>query len=103
MLATRVRTLPPPTPRIDHVLWSLDTPVPYTKSTFQPDTQTYKETKEVAHYVITSASTQDVFETYIFPANEEGKILDFMELPGSEQRILDHDHVIASFCAHYST
>jgi hypothetical protein len=75
---------------ISHVLWRCSKPVSYKDKDNNPQT---------ADHVITSASTQyGVYETYVFPANSNMEILDFMELPGSEQGILDHDHVIKAFC-----
>lgn len=33
-------------------------------------------------------------ETFIFPANEEGKVTDWGELPGSKRGTLDHDYIL---------
>lgn len=51
-------------------------------------------------FVVTSAATAMMSgpETYIFPADESGKILDFLELPGSYRGGLDHDEAIRGLC-----
>ena len=36
-------------------------------------------------------------ETYIFPANEDGEIVDYGELPGSYKGGLDHETALADF------
>ena len=36
-------------------------------------------------------------ETYIFPANEDGTIRSWGELPGSQRGVLDHETVIEAF------
>lgn len=86
--------------QIDQVTWSLDTPITFTKYTWNGTD--YDQSVLETDHVVTSASTNGVYETYIFPADSTGKILSFGELPGSKQGILDHDHVIAAFCEHYS-
>lgn len=47
-------------------------------------------------YVVTSAAVVPWGgpETYIFPANEEGEILGWSELPGSYRGGLDHEEAI---------
>lgn len=63
-------------------LWRVDPPV--------------KFGDEKSRYVITSA-TVAMFsgpETYIFPANEDGEILSWLELDGSYRGGLDHDRAI---------
>ena len=36
-------------------------------------------------------------ETYIFPANEEGKVLNWMELPGSFKGEINHEKALDGF------
>ena len=72
-------------------LWKVTPAVKY--SHYDDDSnQTLVETS----YVVTSA-TVAIFsgpETYIFPANENSDILDWMELSGSYRGGLDHDKAI---------
>lgn len=46
-------------------------------------------------YVIASAATGWVMETYLFPSNESGDVIDWLELGGSQKNITDHDTVLA--------
>jgi hypothetical protein len=66
-------------------LWRLDTPYEY-------------EPGEKTEHVVTS--TASVFgrpETYIFPADADGHVTDWGELPGSYKGDLDHDTAIEGF------
>lgn len=68
-------------------LWRVSPPVRF--STLEGGT---RETE----YVITSA-TVAIFsgpETYIFPADSEGEVMNWIELPGSYRGDLDHDRAI---------
>lgn len=51
---------------------------------------------ESTYFVITSTATfkETGPETYIFAANEEGKIIDYAELNGSMRGCLDHEGAI---------
>lgn len=49
---------------------------------------------EGSKFVVTSIAYAFQVETYIFPANEEGRITDWGELDGSEQGIGDHEVAI---------
>jgi hypothetical protein len=54
--------------------------------------------KGTADHLIVSA-TVAMFsgpETYIFPANEDGTVLDWGELPGSLRGTLSHDEVLSA-------
>ena len=68
-------------------LWKVDPPVKYDGG----------ETS----FVVTSAASVMFSgpETYIFPADEDGKILDFLELPGSFRGGLDHQEAIDGLCS----
>lgn len=64
-------------------LWRVSPPLKYG----------YSEDKQETEYVVSSA-TVAMFtgpETYIFPANAEGEIVSWSELPGSYRGGLDHD------------
>lgn len=45
-------------------------------------------------YVVVSAVSFFCVETYIFGANENGEILDWGELPGSQKHTLSHEKVL---------
>lgn len=45
-------------------------------------------------YVVSSAVNHWAHETYLFPADETGEIVDFGELPGSYQGGTDHEAAI---------
>lgn len=67
-------------------LYKLSEPVKYYKSTSPSET----------NFVIVSA-TRALFsgpETYIFPADENGYILNWGELEGSFRGALDHEHAL---------
>ena len=60
--------------------------------------------KAKTQYVITSAVRVPFSgpETYIFPADAQGKPLCYMELPGSFQGALDQVRAIQRMCAHFT-
>lgn len=73
-------------------LWRITPPVVYTEWTDDSG-----EISLETEYVITSA-TNAMFtgpETYIFPADSEGNILNWTELPGSYRGGLDHELAIS--------
>lgn len=73
-------------------LWRITPPVIYTEWN-EDDGEIDLE----AEYVITSA-TVALFsgpETYIFPADSEGNVLNWMELPGSYRGAMDHEFAIS--------
>lgn len=51
-------------------------------------------------YVLTSAAYVRYSgpETYLFPSDKDGNILEWSELPGSFKGDLDHNRAIAGFC-----
>ncbi len=69
---------------------------------FQGDAALYKlsppikdEYNETEHeYVISSAVNGWVYETYLFPSNENGEIVSWGELDGSEQGVCDVERPI---------
>lgn len=73
-----------PDARGNYHLWKVSPPVRYG----------YKKPQKHADFVITSIAT-DPFsgraETFMFPADPTGKIVDFGELTGSQQGIADHN------------
>lgn len=62
--------------------------------------ETFTAQKEFTYYVICSTVTislpnlDDITETYIFPADEEGHILEFSELSGSQKNVTSHEVVL---------
>ena len=75
-------------------LWKLSRPVRYPR--FLMDDESPQSTE----YVVTSA-VHAMFtgnETYAFPADENGKVLDWGELRGSERGTMDHQRVIDAVC-----
>lgn len=70
-------------------LWRVDPPIKWGHH-FEDDEGGESE------YVVTSA-TVALFsgpETYVFPANADGEVVDWGELPGSFRGSLDHDAAI---------
>lgn len=110
--ATFVRDLPSPRSGVTRKLWKLSAPVTWRE---------YDKMLGIDHvtgdspritrgslYVVTSKAHHNdygamsgnfglgnVHETFIFPANEHGKILSFGELPGSETGEVSHEEAIA--------
>lgn len=70
-------------------LWKVDPPVKYG----------YDGRGGDAEYVVTSAvsATFTGAETYIFPADEKGEVVDWGELDGSYRGGFDHEKAIAGF------
>jgi hypothetical protein len=81
--ATKIRDVETMKAAIFQALYRVDPPV------------VYDEDKETDH-VIVSASVVPVSgpETYIFPADSEGNILDWAELEGSFRGDLDHTRAL---------
>lgn len=73
----------------DARLFRLSEPVGYDR-----DCDTWEFTKRTEFVVVSAAIVFGGPETYIFPANEDGEILNWAELGGSEQGILDHWEVL---------
>lgn len=80
----------------EQILWEVAPAIAYTTG---PD----YDVKQLTSYVVTSATV--VFfsgpETYIFPADKDGEVLGWMELPGSFRGAFDHERAIAnvgSYC-----
>jgi len=75
------------------VLYELDEAVPYTKYNWESD----EHTKEQSFYVVASAVVP-MFgsgpETFLFPCDSEGNVLDWGELPGSFVGGLDPQQAI---------
>ena len=92
MEATFVRDIP--NVRASQKLWKLSEP--YTVPCWAYDDDETDAT--VVSHVITSATTVlGVPETYVFPAAEDGEIVDWGELPGSFKGALDHTEALAGF------
>lgn len=51
-------------------------------------------TTKLTDHVVVSATAVLRPETYIFPASSAGKVLDWLELEGSFQGGLDHEHAL---------
>lgn len=76
--------------RADQCLWRLSEPYVLNR---------YEDEPLSVDYVITSAvvAPYSGAETYVFAANEDGKVLDWGELRGSFRGELNHDEAIAGF------
>ena len=69
---------------------------------FQGDARLYVLSEPVAYgneesnYIIVSAASVPLSgpETYIFPANEDGEVIDWGELDGSFRGSLDHEEAL---------
>lgn len=87
--ATKLRQVNP-SANGNQYLWHLSEPVGYGYD-WEKDT-----TKSVTEYVITSAAV--VFgsgpETYIFPADADGNVIDWGEMSGSIRGYLNHEMAI---------
>lgn len=85
--ATRIKDLPPaPRSGVSQVLWQLSEPVDWG----------WEQDSGSTIYVVTSAIVA-IFsgpETYIFPADSDGEIIDWAQLNGSYQGELDHEKAI---------
>jgi hypothetical protein len=89
---------------LDQSLYRLSAPIVYAHR----DEDGVEEARETS-YVVVSASHKQwlqadgvkdlVHETYIFAADADGDVLSWSELEGSEQGVLDHEHVLRSFGA----
>jgi len=55
--------------------------------------------KHVVSSAISSAPDHGGCETFVFPADSNGEIIDWGELAGSQRGTLDHDLVIKEFCS----
>lgn len=69
-------------------LYRLDPPMVYAEWRYEDDTHIEKQYE----YVLVSAAVVPFEgpETYIFPADSEGNVTDFSELPGSYRGGLNH-------------
>jgi hypothetical protein len=88
MKATFVRQLGGKDWRGDARLYRMDPPIEYEYWTDDPSSSENSE----AGYVVVSAIVSEISgpETYIFPTDGNGKVLDWCELPGSFRGRLDH-------------
>ena len=50
--------------------------------------------KEYEYVIVSAAASAFAYETYIFPSNEAGEIVDWGEMPGSEQGTQSHERVL---------
>jgi hypothetical protein len=74
-----------PDARGDQKLWKLSEP--------------YVSDDVTCEYVLTSAvDGHGILETFVFPANEDGRVIDWGELEGSYQGDTNHDRAIKGFC-----
>lgn len=88
MEATFVRDMPTIRTGATQKLWKLTEPYTVRGWGDEPD--------QTTEYVITSA-VNALFsgpETYVFPANKQGEVIDFCEIDGSFRGDLDHDRAI---------
>ena len=67
-------------------LYKLSEPVRYTT---RPGNEHYTD-----HVYVSSLDSLRMRECYIFPADEDGKVLDWLELEGSMKGVLSHEHVL---------
>jgi hypothetical protein len=54
----------------------------------------YGEPKETSFVIVSAVNDSYAHETFIFPANEEGKILDWSELEGSMTGTTSHEEAL---------
>lgn len=88
--ATFIREMPKSEFRGDARLYALSEPIKW---------EHYNDVGELeqriaTHVIVSAAVTYSGPETYIFPAMDDGKILNWSELSGSERGILDHVAVL---------
>lgn len=77
----------------DARLYELSEPVEY--SSYDFETGEY-DRLDTPHVIVSGVGTMfSGEETYIFPANESGTVLDWGELPGSFQGYIDHAEALA--------
>ena len=79
----------------ERVLWKLSEPVERVMYSFPLARQRNEPTR--VEYVVTSQAFEYSTENYAFPADENGKIIDWGELPGSQRGIPGHQTVINGF------
>ena len=72
----------------DCKLFRLDKPISY------PSWGANKLTQETHYVVVSRRDIPGVHETYIFPADETGCILDWLELPGSQGEPCSHEEAL---------
>lgn len=56
----------------------------------------YDDGKETNYVIVSAISNAWAYETYIFPADEQGAVLSWGELEGSERGTDNHVHVLAN-------
>jgi hypothetical protein len=74
-------------------LYKLDPPYPRVKWEYEDSGET-KEKTIPTEFVVVSAVSHFTTETYIFPSNDEGDIIDWGELEGSFQGGCDHERAL---------
>ena len=77
--------------RGDARLYELSEPAEYDYIDFEVETG---KTKFVAVSAISSAPDTGLPETYIFPCDEDGNILSWLEMEGSFQGGMDHERAL---------
>lgn len=81
----------------DARLYKVTPPVPYKR-----DGYSIKHKQHSSYIVISAVVVMfSDSETYIFPSDKNGEILDWGELPGSFQGNLDHQQAIDNFIEYY--
>lgn len=84
--------------RDDARLYQVTPPIKYTNYNDAGE----EETHETSHVVVSGANVPITGpETYIFPSNEEGEIISWMELSGSFRGPINHAKALR--CAGYET
>jgi hypothetical protein len=55
----------------------------------------FREDRSCTHVFVSSTTVMGVPETYAFPADESGKVLDWGELDGSQKGDVSHEQVLS--------
>lgn len=85
----KVRDLPPNNPTQVQTLYHLSQPITY-------GWDNESRTEFVVVSALSAAFDTHKPETFIFPADEQGEIVDFSEMQGSQRGTTDHATVIAA-------
>lgn len=92
MEATLVKDLPPSPTGAAQKLYKLSEP--YEVKDWNGEVE-----RTIEYLVVSAVSVLGTPETYIFPADENGEVVDWGELPGSFKGGFDHERAIAGFVA----
>lgn len=74
------------------LLFKVEPPTEYEKWLYEQGSKT--DTRHTEYVMVSAAAPMGQPETYIFPADAEGEVLDWGELPGSFKGGLDHEQAL---------